>query len=125
MRFLGRRVYLGAVVVLVSAMIHGVTAKRASSMHELCGVSARTLRRWRKWWREQFVGTRLWRGLRGRFVGQLDESLLPSSLLERIEGRGDSERAVRGLELLLPLTAGANCVVDGQNPQKMRSRLVR
>lgn len=124
-RFLGRRVYLGAVVVLVSAMVHGVTAKRASSMRELCGVSVRTLCRWRKWWREQFVRTRLWRGLQGRLSTRIDETFLPASLLERIEGRGDSERAVRVLELLLPLTAGTNCVVDGQNPQKMRSRLVR
>lgn len=76
LRFLGRRVYLGAVVVLVSAMVHGVTEKRASSMHELCGVSVRTLRRWRKWWREQFVHTRLWSGLRGRFANRVDERML-------------------------------------------------
>jgi hypothetical protein len=113
------------VVVLVSAMVHGVTAKRASSMRELCGVSVRTLRRWRKWWREEFVHTRLWSGLRGRFAYRVDESLLPASLLEQIEGRGECERAVRALQLLLPLTAGANCVLDGQNPQKMRSRLGR
>lgn len=123
LRFLGRRVYPGAVVVLVSAMVHGVTAKRASSMRELCGVNVRTLRRWRKWWREEFVLTRLWSGLRGRFADRVDESSLPASLLERIEGRGECERAVRALQLLLPLTAGANCVLDGQNPQKMRSRL--
>ncbi|MGH9319442.1 MAG: hypothetical protein ACRD3V_06085 [Vicinamibacteria bacterium] len=112
LRFLGRRVYLGAVVVLVSAMVNGVTAKRASSMGELCGVSVRTLRRWQKWWREQFVLTRVWRGLRGRFALRVDESLLPASLLEQIGSRGESERVVRMLRLLLPLTAGANCVVD-------------
>lgn len=113
LRFLGRRVYLGAVVVLVSAMVHGVTAKRASLMHELCGVSVRTLRRWRKWWREQFVRTRLWRELRGRFVNRVDESSLPASLLEQIHGGAEGERARRALRLLLPLTAGANCQVDG------------
>lgn len=125
LRFLGRRVYLGAVVVLVSAMVHGVTEKRARSMHELCGVSVRTLRRWRKWWREQFVRTRLWSGLRGRFADRVDASLLPASLLERIEGRGECERGVKALQLLLPLTAGAHCRVDGPNPQKMRSRPAR
>lgn len=111
-RFLGRRVYLGAVVVLVSAMAHGVTAKRASLLRELCGVSARTLRRWRKWWRERFVRSPLWRGLRGRFVPPVGESSLPASLLERIEGQEPSARALRMLQLLLPLTAGANCVVE-------------
>lgn len=112
LRFLGRRVYLGAVVVLVSAMVHGVTAKRASSLHELCGVSVRTLRRWRHWWREQFVRTGLWRELRGRFANRVDESSLPASFLEQIHGGTEAERAVRALRLLLPLTAGANCLVD-------------
>ena len=113
LRFLGRRVYFGVVVVLVSAMVHGVTARRASSMHELCGVSVRTLRRWRKWWREQFVRTGVWRGLRGRFANRVDESSLPASLLEQIHGEAEAERALRALRLLLPLSAGANCLVDG------------
>lgn len=111
-RFLGRRVYLGAVVVLVSAMAQGVTAKRASSLRELCGVSVRTLRRWRKWWRERFVRSRLWRELRGRFVPPVLECSVPVSMLERLEGNEPSERALRMLELLLPLTGGANCVVE-------------
>lgn len=111
-RFLGRRVYLGAVVVLVSAMAQGVTAKRASSLRELCGVSVRTLRRWRKWWRERFVRSRLWRELRGRFVPPVLECSVPASMLERLEGNEPSERALRMLELLLPLTGGANCVVE-------------
>jgi hypothetical protein len=109
---MGRRVYLGAVVVLVSAMVHGVTAKRASTIHELWGVSVRTLQRWRKWWREQFVRTRLWRELRGRFANRVNESSLPTSLLEQVHGGAEVERAVRALRLLLPLTAGANCLVE-------------
>lgn len=108
-RFLGRRVYLGAVVVLVSAMMHGVSEKRAAAMRELCGVGARTLNRWRKWWREHFVGTGLWKVLRGRFLPPVNEGLLPGALLERIEGGKDSERVLAVLRLLLPLTAGANC----------------
>lgn len=111
LRFLGRRVYLGGVVVLVSTMVHGVTEKRASAMRALCGVSRRTLTRWRKWWRESFVGSDLWTILRGRFVPPVDESLLPSSLLERIERREASERVLGTLRLLLPMTAGARCVV--------------
>lgn len=111
LRFLGRKVYLGAVVMLVTAMVHGVTDKRAKAMRELCGVSRRTLSRWRKWWRESFVGSDLWTILRGRFVPAVDESFLPSSLLERIEAEEASERALGALRLLLPLTAGSSCVV--------------
>jgi len=44
LRFLGRRVYLAAVVVLVSAMVQGITEKRAAAMQELVGVSRRSAR---------------------------------------------------------------------------------
>jgi hypothetical protein len=56
-RFLGRRVYLGAVVVLVSAITGGVTARRAEEMRALVGVSLRTLQRWRAWWLRTFPAT--------------------------------------------------------------------
>lgn len=111
LRFLGRKVYLGAVVMVVSAMVQGVTEKRARAMKELCGVSRRSLDRWRKWWRESFVGSGPWRILRGRFVPALEESRLPSSLLERIEREEASESVLGALRLLLPLTAGARCFV--------------
>lgn len=97
--------------MLVTAMVHGVTDKRAKAMQELYGVSRRSLSRWRKWWRESFVGSDLWTILRGRFVPPVDELLLPSSLLERIERREASERVLGALRLLLPMTAGAGCVV--------------
>lgn len=40
LRFLGRCVYLGALVVLVSAMTGGVTERRAAAMRALVGVTA-------------------------------------------------------------------------------------
>ena len=98
-------------MLVVSTMVHGVTEKRAAAMLALCGVSRRTLSRWRKWWRESFVGTEHWMILRGRFVPPVDESILPSSLVERIEGREASQRVLGGLRLLLPLTAGSSFVV--------------
>lgn len=55
LRFLGRRVYVGAVVVLATAMRHGVTAWRAARLRELTGASLRTLARWRRWWTESFT----------------------------------------------------------------------
>src|SRR5438552_8267186 len=82
LRFLGRRVYLGAVVVLVSAMTGGVTAKRAAVMRECVGVSLRTLQRWRAWWLGTFSQTAFWRSARARFAPAVDEQRLPASLLE-------------------------------------------
>lgn len=82
-RFLGRRLYLAAVVVLISAMTGGVTAKRAARMRDLVGVSVRTLQRWRAWWLRTFPTTRFWKGARGQLVPPVDERSLPRSLLER------------------------------------------
>ena len=48
-RFLGRRVYAGVVVVLVSAMIHGLKPQRVCGLREALGIDARTLERWRQW----------------------------------------------------------------------------
>lgn len=86
LRFLGRRVYLGAVVVLATAVRQGVTPMRASKLREVFGIDRRTLVRWRRWWLESFVRTRLWRAARGDFAVPLEESLLPASLLQRFAG---------------------------------------
>jgi hypothetical protein len=75
------------------------------------GVSVETLRRWRQWWLEGFVRTRLWKALRARFVPAVDSTRLPASLLERFGGSTHSEQVLAVLRLLMPLTAGANCVV--------------
>jgi hypothetical protein len=103
LRFLGRRVYLAAVVVLASAMTGGVTAARAARMHALVGVSTRTLQRWRAWWLKSFPETVFWKAVRALLAPPVDERRLPASLLERF-----AERWVEGLEpclhFLAPIT---------------------
>ena len=103
MRYLGRRVYLGAVVVLVTAMIGGLTAARAARLREWFGVTVRTLKRWRVWWRETFVASAFWRGAQGRFMPPITLTTLPASLLERFAG-DERTRLVRVLVFLTPLT---------------------
>lgn len=56
-RFLGRRVFTGAVVVLVSALRHGLTPPRVRRLREALGVSRRTLERWCVWWCETFAAS--------------------------------------------------------------------
>ncbi|MCP4898495.1 MAG: hypothetical protein GY906_16090 [bacterium] len=111
LRFLGRRVYLGAVVVLVSAMLHGITEKRAKAIREFVGVNQQTLERWREWWQENFTRTQLWKGVRARFVPAVDSSKLPASLLERFGEPTKPEALLAVLRLLTPLTAGSNCAM--------------
>jgi hypothetical protein len=102
-RFLGRRVYLAGVVVLASAMRHGLSAHRVAELRALIGVSRRTLERWRHWWLELFTVTPLWKELRGRLSTPVDLERLPASLLERFAG-GLHEQLVAMLKQLSPLS---------------------
>lgn len=76
-RFLGRRVFLGAVMVLITALASGLTGRRVAVLRERFGVSVRTLRRWRAWWQEAFVASALWRLLRARLATPIALARLP------------------------------------------------
>lgn len=103
LRYLGSKVYLAVVVVLVTAMAHGLTGRRVAALSDRIGVSVRTLRRWQRWWREAFVSSSLWKVLRGRFVPPISADSLPGRLLERCAGEDDQSRLIALLRLLSPL----------------------
>ena len=107
LRFLGRKVYFGAVVVLVSAMRHGITAARLNKLSQVVGVSRRTLERWRDWWQEAFPGTPFWRVTSASFMPPVRVAQLPASLLERLGG-GERMRLPRCLRFLGPISGGAS-----------------
>lgn len=102
-RFLGRRVYLGIVVVLATAMQQGLSPRRIGSLQRELGISVRTLRRWQQWWRETFPCSDVWRGERARFMPPVEENGLRQAALERFEGAA-GEPVFRFLRLLAPLT---------------------
>jgi hypothetical protein len=106
LRFLGRKVYLGAVVVLVSAMRHGATPERMRKLRDLLGVSRRTVERWREWWRTTFAESPFWRVASAAFMPPVEAGLLPASLLERFSG-DEEARLVALLGFLGPITGGA------------------
>ena len=102
-RFLGRRVYLGVVVTLASALANGLSGRRLSRLRAELGVCRRTLERWRRWWRESVPRTSWWKQLRGRLASPIDVAGLPATLLERLGG-GHRERVEKLLVLLAPLS---------------------
>jgi hypothetical protein len=106
-RFLGRRVYLSAVVVLVSAMLHGATPPRAARLRELFGVSARTLGRWRDWWQAAFAQSAFWKAARGLLRSAADTATLPLSLLRCFGEPGEREPMVAALKFLSPITTAS------------------
>ena len=101
-RFLGRRVYLGLAVVLVSARPAGPTPA-AARLGLTLGVARRTLARWRVWWREQFPLTPLWRAACARFMPPVPEAQLPGELIERFTGPAQGA-LMRLLVWLSPVT---------------------
>lgn len=99
LRFLGRRVYLEAVVLLASALARAIETLRLAS--EVTGVPARTLRRWHSWWTGAFPCSTVWTQLRSLFVPPPpSESELPQSLLERAQAALDACAAVSDVLLL-------------------------
>lgn len=108
-RFLGRRVYLAAVVVLASVMVCGLTAKRLAQLQDRFQVSGRTLRRWRQWWQTAFVGSAFWRHAKGRLRPPVDVVDLPASLLNRFTAEDEPSKLVQLLCFLSPLSM-ASCV---------------
>jgi hypothetical protein len=105
MRFFGRRVYLGAWMLLLSALRHGVTPRRLAGLCEHIDVSERTLVRWRRWWLRVFAESRFWKAVRGLFGQPVDPGRLPESLVERFAG-DEPSRVVVALRFVSPITGG-------------------
>ncbi len=119
--------YLGAVVVLATAMLAGITAARATGLREFLGVNVQTLKRWRRWWRESFVTSTFWRAVKGRLMPPVATEGLSSSLLDRFAG-DEQTRLLHTLKFLCPMTTrggglGARLAMAAGNPQKMRLAL--
>lgn len=103
-RFLGRKVYVGFVVVLKTAMRHGLTAWRVEQLGlVLPDLDRRTLERWRQWWLENLVTSSFWKAARARFMPPLSEEQLPLGLCERF-GIESADRVVELLRFLAPIT---------------------
>ncbi len=105
-RFLGRRVYAGLVVVLVSAMIHGLKPERVQRLREALGIDRRTLERWRQWWLGLFVESSFWREARARFLPPLCHKTMPLSLCVSFEVER-RDRLLELLKFLSPITTPA------------------
>ena len=106
LRFLGRTVYFSTVMILTQAMRHGATPARVSHLEELVGVSARTLRRWRRWWQTIFATSRFWKEARARFRNPILPCALPHALLDCFPGDARS-RLIDLLRFLSPITGGS------------------
>ena len=101
-RFFGRRFYVGALFVVVSAL--AVTGGvRLPTLARRWGIAASTLKRWRRWWLEAFALTRQWQAKRGELAAPPGEPAL-RWVLRIMRGRGFRSRLLRTLVWLMPWT---------------------
>lgn len=117
-RFLGRKVYLGAVVVLVAAMRQGPSPQRVRRLSELFDADRRTIVRWQVFWREHFPNTEFWRVARSRLAPAVEDAALPRALLEAFVRASDGRAGWGKLLLFLsPITVsgGLKIKLSGGN----------
>src|SRR5262245_33063353 len=104
-RFLGPKVYLGAVVLLISAMRQGPSPRRIRELSQLFGADRRTIARWQVFWRQHVPQTPFWKRARALLAPVVDLALLPLSLLTAFLSHGsDDEGGARMLRFLAPMT---------------------
>jgi hypothetical protein len=101
-RFLGPRVYLGAIVILINAMRQGPTPRRVRELSTRFGADRRAIARWQVFWCEHFPHTPLWNSARARLVPVVPIVSLPYSLVDAFLCR---HRPCRGWTLLLRFLA--------------------
>ncbi len=102
-RFAGRRVYLAVVLMLASPP----GGSSGQGLCELLSIPARTLKRWRTWWREDFPSTPFWQLVRERFMPRVVTEHLPQTLLERFDAGVISDRLLMTLRFIAPLSTRA------------------
>ncbi len=104
-RFLGRKVYLGAIVVLVAAMRQGPTPHRVRELSKLFDADRRTIARWRVFWNEFFPQTKFWSLARARLVPVFEIVDFPRSILEAFLSTSDDRDGwEKLLRFLSPIT---------------------
>ena len=101
-RFLGPKVYLGAIVILISTMRQGPSPRRVRELSTRFGADRRTIARWQVFWRERFPQTPFWKVAHARLTPVVTFLSLPYSLVDAFLSR---HRLCRGWTLLLRFLA--------------------
>ena len=101
-RFLGRKVYLGVMVVLITALRQGPTPKGYAELRERFGADRRTIARWQTWWKKTFPVTRFWKAAKARFTRMPSPAELPHRLIFLFKAES-ADRMAALLRFLSPL----------------------
>ena len=81
-RFLGRKVYLAAIMILISTMRQGPTPRRVRELSQRFGIDRRTMARWQVFWRDHFPQSSFWKIAHARLTPVVQIVSLPYSLVD-------------------------------------------
>ena len=95
MRFLGRKVYVGGIISLISAGAIAMNDEHCSRLIEALNLLKQTLYRWHLWWTKQLPASAYWCALSGGFSPPIPPARLPGQLLVHLHGSDPGTRMVR------------------------------
>jgi len=102
-RFLGRKVYVAAIVVLASVLGRRQSLVGHGTPRRVEGVPVRTVRRWLMFWSVTFTLTAFWSEAKSFLAPPVEEAMLPGSLLARFGADGGTA-LTRMLRWIAPIT---------------------
>lgn len=109
-RFLGRRVYIGVTLVLLSMLRHGVTDEREAQLrrefHGEFPADQSTLARWREWWQHVLPASPFWRVARSQLRSPVLSTDLPAGLVQSFIG-DPAQILASTLRFLSPLSTSS------------------
>jgi hypothetical protein len=101
-RFLGRKVYVGALVIVASVAGRAAAALARRRGPPIEGVPSRTVRRWLTWWQTVFALGPFWLEAKAFFATPVEIAEMPVSLLGHF-GKG-TMAVEKLLRLIAPVT---------------------
>jgi len=109
--FLGRKVYVGAAIVV--ACVLGTLSVTAAAAQRASGIATKTVRRWSRWWRDDYGRSPHFEAARSRLIPPIDPRELPGGLWDRFTAHAGDARVglARLLGFVAPVTTAS--VPDG------------
>lgn len=108
-RFFGRRWYPAPLHIFISIMTRGINKRRIALIKKYFGIVVyeSTWRRWRKWWRDEFVITKFWQKQKGCLMpsDEITQGPFPRVIFDSYTGNIE-EKMLLFLPFLSPLTGG-------------------
>jgi len=105
-RFLGRKVYLGVVVIILTAMRQGLSPRGEKTLRQSLGVDRKTVAEWQKWWVESFQPSDFGQEARRQLFSSISvDAEPPLSILKALSAIDSMENFCQALRFLSPASA--------------------